>query len=82
MQKILYIAKKLCLSQEDINNIEEFLEHNEYGIAFEELCSAIEQENISLNHAQYEEIVSIGKLMKMDSWLWKNITIYPEITLK
>jgi len=75
MQKTFYIAKELCLPSKDINDIKEYLQHNEWGIAFEILCCAVEQENIAVNKAQYKEIVSIGKSMKMDSELWERIRI-------
>jgi hypothetical protein len=75
MQNILYIAKELCLPSNDINSIKEYLEYNEWGIAFEVLCSAIEQENILVNKAQYEKIISIGERMEMDHGLWENITV-------
>jgi hypothetical protein len=74
--------KKILISDNEIPNkdthdILEFLEHDEWGVAFEVLCSVIEQENLSINESQYNEIIDIGREMDMDDTLW--VRIEPEI---
>ncbi len=61
------------ISLDDINEIIEFLEHDEWGVAFEILCTVIEQENIIITIYQYQEIEDIGNKMNMDSNLWNEI---------
>lgn len=71
MNKILEIANRLKLSEKDIESITEYLDNNEYGIAFEILCSAIELDNIPVLISDYNEIKEIGEYMKMDKQLWE-----------
>lgn len=54
----------------DKRDVLEFLVHNELGVAFEVICSVIEQENLSINNEQYKEIEKIGHYMEMDEELW------------
>ena len=70
---ILTIALKNRLPSSDIESISEYLEHNEWGIAFEVLCSAIDNDKINITLGDFEEIKLIGKSMKMDEGLWINI---------
>ena len=69
--KILIIANKLHLLTKDIDTITEYLEHSEWGIAFEVLCSAIEYDKIPISHDVYIQIKEIGEYMKMDKDLWE-----------
>lgn len=71
MNKILEIANRLKLSEKDIESIIEYLDNNEYGIAFETLCSAIESDNIRVLISDYNNIKKIGEYMKMDKQLWE-----------
>lgn len=43
----------------------EFLEHNEYGCAFEHLTYIINESNIKLNTEQLIELKEIGKKLKV-----------------
>lgn len=70
---IMTIALKNKLSKSDMESISEYLEHNEWGIAFEVLCSAIENDKISITLSDFEEIKLIGKGMNMDEGLWVKI---------
>lgn len=70
---ILAIALKNKLPSNDIKLIHEYLEYNEWGIAFEVLCSAIESDKINISLADFEEIKAIGKRMNIGEGLWINI---------
>jgi len=69
--RIISIAKILGLPIRDIETIEEYLEHCEWGIAFEVLCSAIECDKIAISHNDYIQIKEIGEYMGMDKDLWE-----------
>ncbi|AUG56754.1 MafI family immunity protein [Acetivibrio saccincola] len=69
--KILVIAKRNNLPHNDIETIREYLEHREWGIAFEQLCSAIEDEEIVITEDDYALIEEIGNIMNMDKKLWR-----------
>lgn len=58
---------------DDFNEINEFLEHDEWGLALEILCVVIKKENITISLEQFKEIEIIGKEMKMDDELWIGI---------
>ena len=75
IKKILEIAKKVKISEKDIEAIIEYLEYDEWGIAFEILCSAIISDNIDVSNQEYVEIKEIGEYMKMDKQLWEFIKI-------
>ncbi|HBQ26807.1 MAG TPA: hypothetical protein DD791_10480 [Syntrophomonas sp.] len=54
------------MPNKDIETIEEYLEHGEWGIAFEVLRSAIESDKTTISHNDYIQIKEIGKYMGMD----------------
>ncbi len=72
-KEILLVAKKNNLSFDDIKSIVEYLDHNEYGVALEQLCSAIEQERIKIAYNDYLLIKQMGEQMEMDKSLWERI---------
>lgn len=63
MDIILHIAEDIKLPLEDKEEIQEYLDYNEWGIAFEILCSAIEQHKINISQKQKEEIARIENEM-------------------
>lgn len=73
MNRILRIAENVLLPAQDINEIAEYLSYNEWGIAFEILCTSITDNKIIIRKAQYDEIESIGAEMEMDNSLWRDI---------
>ncbi|MDF2866440.1 MAG: hypothetical protein K0R72_1258 [Clostridia bacterium] len=66
MKKILKIAEKVKIAEKDIESITEYLKYDEWGIAFEILCSAIISDSINVSNQEYVEIKEIGEYMKMD----------------
>jgi hypothetical protein len=75
MQTILNIAKTLALPEKDLSSIREYLEHNEVGIAFELMCSAIEREEIPVSEEVFRQITDLGTEMEFDRSLWDKIKI-------
>ena len=73
MYEILQIAKKIQLLNEDVKEIDEYLQYNEWGIAFEILCSSIEQNNMVISNEQYQIISQLGERMEMDEELWAGL---------
>ncbi|MCK4261372.1 MAG: MafI family immunity protein [Halanaerobiales bacterium] len=59
--------------QKDTNDVLELIEHNEWGVAFEIICSVIEQERLNIKHSVYDKIVEIGTEMELSSCLWTDI---------
>lgn len=68
--KITEISHELNIGEKDKEDIEEYLEHNEWGLAFEVLCAAIQESNIKISQENYEIINMIGNQMELDHKLW------------
>ena len=58
---------------EDEESILEFLEHDEWGIALEVICSVIEQEGIPIDKDIFSKNEEAGIFMEMDKSLWVEI---------
>lgn len=71
--KILEIANNLNIAIKDKKDIDEYLEHNELGLAFEVLCVSIERDKIKISQKGYEIINTLGIQMEMDNNLWINL---------
>lgn len=57
----------------DEKDIREFIEHEEWGIALETICSVIEQEDILIEKDIFRKIEEAGIHMEMDKTLWEEI---------
>ena len=64
------LSKLKGFPKKDELDVLEFLEHDEWGVAFEVICSVIEQENLSIDGEQYKDIEEIGLYMEMEDDLW------------
>lgn len=59
----------------ELNNLlREIIEHDEWGIALETICSVLEQENIPVEKDIFNKIEEIGLYMEMDQSLWEHIS--------
>lgn len=59
--------------KKDKEDISEYIQHNEWGIALETICSIILEDKIVINKQTFEKISVMGTLMDMDASLWNNI---------
>lgn len=71
--KILEITNNLNIVIKDKKDIDEYLDHNELGLAFEVLCVSIERDRIKISQKDYEIINTLGIQMEMDNNLWINL---------
>lgn len=46
--------------------IESYLEHDEWGLALEELCNFLYEYEVQLKMSEYEKIIQFCKRMRMD----------------
>ena len=60
--------------QKDKADIFEYIENDEWGVAYETLCSVIEQEKLPITKEDYDAIKEVGLLMKMDACYWEDIS--------
>lgn len=76
MNKIQEIAQKIGLKIHVLEEIEELLLHDEWGMAYETLCSEIQEEKLQVSRDIYSQIVYIGKDLEIDPWYWEEIKKY------
>ncbi|AEH46537.1 MafI family immunity protein [Parageobacillus thermoglucosidasius] len=62
------------LPLKDEKDILEFIEHEEWGLALETICSVIEQEDITIDKDIFSKIKEAGIYMEMDKSLWEGIS--------
>ena len=75
MKEMLLLACEIGLPDNDIRDIDEYINHNERGLAFEVLCSSIQQYGLKVSDDQYQTICTLGENMEMDNDLWQNILL-------
>ena len=75
MKEMLLLAREIGLPDNDIRDIDEYIDHNERGVAFEGLCSSIQQYGLKVSYDQYQTICALGENMEMDNDLWQNILL-------
>ncbi len=71
--KIIEVTNNLNITAKDKKDIDEYLEHNELGLAFEVLCVSIERDKIKISQKDYEIINTLGFQMEMDNNLWVSL---------
>ena len=75
MKEMLLLACEIGLPDNDIRDIDAYINHNERGLAFEVLCSSIQQYGLEVSDDQYQTICTLGENMEMDNDLWQNIPL-------
>ena len=61
------------LPEADKAFVEEMLEHNEFGVAFDALIDAIREDRIALTEADLNSIEAIGREMNVDPKRWEQL---------
>lgn len=75
MKEILLLAREIGLPNNDMRDIDEYINHNERGLAFEVLCSSIQQYGLKVSDDQYQKLRELGENMEMDNDIWQNILL-------
>lgn len=75
MKEILLLAREIGLPSNDIRDIDEYINHNEWGLAFEVLCSSVQQYGLRVSDDQYQKLCELGEKMEMGNDLWQNILL-------
>ena len=65
LRNILLILKK-DLDAESIHEIEDYIDHREWGLAYETICVLIQDYNIKISNYFFEKIVNLGKRMDIE----------------
>jgi hypothetical protein len=63
------------LSEVGIENVLGFLQVGEYQLGFEVLCDILHEDDIAVPQNVYEELVCIGKALKIDKTYWENLLV-------
>ncbi|GAA0182128.1 hypothetical protein SH2C18_45610 [Clostridium sediminicola] len=67
------IEKIIEFPEKDKEDIYEFLEHDEWGIALETLYAVLYEEKIPITKSIYDTVISVGEIMDMDSSTWDSL---------
>jgi len=73
MFKDLLSDESLTVTAADRSSAQDFVEHNEFGIALDTLLDAIEDRGGRLSRTQKECIVALGQKMDIDPARWQNL---------
>ena len=63
------------MPQQDVDSMIELLDHGEWGVAFEILCSTLVQEKIPIDTAMFRKIEHIGRQMNFEEILWSGMIV-------
>lgn len=58
------------LTTEELRAVRGYLEHGEYGLAFEHLCDALRDGTEEISPLQYAQLERLGIRMQIDSMEW------------
>ena len=58
------------ISSEEVKNILELIENNEFGLAYETLCTQIYEYEVSITGEFYEKISFYGESIKIQPFFW------------
>ncbi|UHA74525.1 MafI family immunity protein [Paenibacillus sp. 481] len=58
---------------EDTEKINEYLEYNEWGIAFEHFCATLFDEKIRITGIAFAQIRRIGEHMELEEQTWESL---------
>lgn len=57
----------------DLMKLELYLEHDEWGLVFEELCTICQEEGMVLTVADWECLSGLGTYFEEDKTMWERI---------
>jgi hypothetical protein len=63
-------AVDLLLPNRDHAIAKDFLDHNEWGLAFEHVCTQLYEHEVTIDQTLYDEINRLGVAMKLDDSGW------------
>jgi hypothetical protein len=63
LNTLLESTKAIGLSEQDLNNAKEFLEHHEYGLCFDTIITQLYEYDIEIDEDFYEVITKIANKM-------------------
>ncbi|EOV6169532.1 TPA: MafI family immunity protein [Citrobacter freundii] len=56
----------MCFTQSEINEVVEFIEYNEYGLALDTIIDIIVEENKKINNDIFDMIIKTSNIMELD----------------
>lgn len=59
------------LPSDSIEITEDFIFHEEWGLAFDTICSQIFEDDIRISKSLFEKISFLGNLMNIDKKVWQ-----------
>lgn len=68
--EISKMSHQFKIKKKDKEDIDEYLSHNEWGLAFEVLCASLKENKLKISQEDYEIINMLGNQMELDCKLW------------
>lgn len=68
--KALLAKTSYGLTESDINNASDFINHNEFGVAFELICDQLYENNTEISTELIGDISRIALLMQLPDSSW------------
>jgi hypothetical protein len=73
--KQLFIASKGLLTEDQIKEVQRFVEHKEYGLAFETYCDICTEERINLIKECIDLLRQLARSMQIDERRVENLNV-------
>ena len=71
IERLLLLINEI--PEQDRETINEYLEHDEWGIAYEHLCATILDEKIVINRFILRELFELGEIMELEPVNYKDL---------
>lgn len=59
----------------DLMRLEEYLEHDEWGLVFDEFCTICQEEQLMLSRVDWDFIADLGTYFDMEADLWECLLV-------
>ena len=63
----------LGLSEHDRSQVQHYIDHNEFGLAFEELVASLDQSQPTLTRKTFAAVDTAGRKMALDPQIWQHL---------
>lgn len=71
------IAVEGKLPSSDVDNVWRLIEHGELGVAFEILCTQLDEYDVAVNDPTLTSLAKLGRYFELDPRLWEDLVREP-----
>jgi hypothetical protein len=73
LEKELQSIISFYQGQVTLDEVADFVDFGEYGVAYDLLCSLLIQDGVTMPKQVYERFVALGKRMELDEFSWERL---------